>query len=316
MKKILITGSCGFIGSNFVRYATYNKLPYQISSVDKLVYQHSKNNLYINKDHSFYMGDICDFHFMKNVFELEKPNIVINFAAETHVDQSIENPVNIIDVNVKGTQILLDLSVKNKIEKFVQVSTDEVYGHLQDNDKPWIEDDKTNPRNPYSASKLAAEHLVRACSNTFGLNHIITRSCNNFGIRQSTRNLIPKIIKNVLANEEMPIYGTGMNVREWISAEDHVSAILKVLESNRVNETFNVSTGWEISNLEMFHLVTSFLNKGHDLIRFVQDRPGHDFRYAIDNTKLVGLGWKPSSSFKKQLERAVNWYVNNQWFLR
>jgi dTDP-glucose 4,6-dehydratase len=213
MKKILITGSCGFIGSNFVRYATYNKLPYQISSVDKLVYQHSKNNLYINKDHNFYMGDISDFHFMKNVFELEKPHIVINFAAETHVDQSIENPLNIIDVNVKGTQVLLDLAVKNKIEKFVQVSTDEVYGHLNDGDKPWTEEDKTNPRNPYSASKLGAEHLVRACHNTFGLNYIITRSCNNFGIRQSTRNLIPKIIKNVSAGEVMPIYGTGMNVR-------------------------------------------------------------------------------------------------------
>lgn len=316
MKKILVTGSCGFIGSNFIRFINYNKLPYKIVSVDKLVYQHSKNNLYVNKDYNFYIGDICDFHFMKNVFEIEKPDIVINFAAETHVDQSIENPLNCIDVNVKGTQVLLNLSNLNKLEKFIQISTDEVYGHLGEHDKPWTENSLTNPRNPYSATKLAAESLVKANYNTFGLNYIITRSCNNFGIRQSTRNLIPKIIKNSFAGEVIPIYGTGMNIREWISVEDHTSAILKILESNIINETINISTGWEISNLEMFHLVTSFIGKGHDLIKFVSDRPGHDFRYAIDNTKLVQMGWKPASPFKKQLERTVNWYVNNQWFLK
>lgn len=319
--KYLITGSCGFIGSNFVRkfYNLINEKQNfnKICSIDKMEQNFTKNNYYINNHHNFYIGDITNKLLIQNIFELEKPDYIIHFAAESHVDKSIEDPSKFINSNVLGTQVLIDAAIKFNIKKFIYVSTDEVYGQLLDSQaSSWQEDALTNPRNPYSASKLSGELLLKAAHQTFGLNYIITRCCNNFGPRQSNKNFIPKIIKSIINNEKMPIYGDGKQIREWIYVEDHCKALIKLAESEIINDTFNVSTGWEMTNLEMFSVIANFMGKGHDLVEFVKDRPGHDFRYAINANKIKSIGWKPTFDFSKSIEKTVNWYMNNEWFLK
>lgn len=313
-KKILITGSCGFIFSNFMRKVMNDNLPYKFISIDKVLAPYNLYNVRANKDHTFYMGDIADEQFINNVFELEKPDIVIHGAAESFVDDSIRSAGPFIHSNVVGTQVIVDISLKYNIEKFIYISTDEVYGQLKINDQSWTEDMPIGPRNPYSASKAAGELIVKAAHQTHGLNYNITRCCNNYGPGQPPRNLVPKIITSVLQGKKIPIHGNGQQIREWIYVEDHCSAILKVLQESPVGETYNIGSGVEMTNLQMVNQVCDILQKGHDLILFVKDRPGHDFRYSIDCSKIKQLNWSTQFNFEQGINKCVQWYINNPWY--
>lgn len=316
-QKVICTGTLGFIGSNFIRKAIYNKdKNYSYVGIDLCENKKFLSNIYLNKNNQFYLADVADKHTIDNIFDIERPDYVIHFAAKSHVDESLKSPKDFIHSNIAGTQSLIDCSVKYGIKKFVLVSTDEVYGQLNLDDPSWTEASVPNPRNPYSVSKYASELLLKAAGNAYGLQYNITRCCNNFGPRQQTKNLIPKIIKNIVNNTSVPIYGTGQQTRQWIYVEDHISAVVKVLEEGAANETYNVSTGWEFSNVEVFHEICKIMEKGDNLLKFVEDRPGHDFRYAVDSSKLRELGWKPTYKWKQALNHTVNWYLNNNWFLK
>lgn len=316
-KKILCTGSCGFIFSNFIRYVLRETSEYAFVSVDKIDQKYSYNNLYANKGHKFYIGDISNEHFMDVLFDIEKPDIVINGAAESFVDESIKNPNSFITSNVLGTQVVVNNCLKYNVDRLVQISTDEIYGQLMSESEPsWTEESPLNPRNAYSASKASAELVVRAAGETHGLKYNITRSCNNFGPRQSVRNFIPKVIKNVLEKKPIPVYGEGAQIREWIHVADNCGAILKILRDAPLNEIYNISSNYEISNIELVNMLCNILGQGHSLIEFVEDRRGHDFRYSVSSDKLKNLGWKPSFKFKNGLETTCNWYIQNGWFLR
>jgi dTDP-glucose 4,6-dehydratase len=316
--KMLITGGAGFIFSNFIRHILYKRKDYEIVSIDSLINSHSMHNIYANKGHTCHVGDISDEHFINRIFEITRPDIVINGAAQSFVDASIQSAVPFIKSNVLGTQVIVDACLKYKVDRLIQISTDEVFGQLNNDSEPsWTEESTPNPRNPYSASKYSSELVVKAAHVTHGLNYNITRSCNNIGPRQSTRNLIPKIIKNILNNEKVPIYGQGMQTREWIHCFDKSTAIETILDKAPPNEIYNISTGWEISNVEMFNKICNIMGKGHNLLKFIKDpRPGHDFRYSIDSTKLRNLGWKPKFTFNEALANTIKWFVDNQWYMK
>lgn len=321
-KKILVTGGAGFIFSNFIRKALYNKLNYQLATIDYCKSPNALNNIYSNRGHTFYVGDIADKHLMNVVFEVERPDIVIHAAAESFVDSAIADASSFVHSNVTGTQTVIDMCLKWKVERLIYISTDEVYGHLSsDADKSWTEDSPLAPRNPYSASKAAGELLVQAAHHTHGLPYNITRSCNNYGPRQQARNFIPKVIGSVLNQTKMPIYGQGMQSREWVHVEDNCDAIVTIIEQGKLNEIYNISSGHEFANIELFNEVcnimkTEYQLDGHNLATFVADRPGHDFRYSVNSDKLRALGWKPNWKFKKGLENCVNWYKANAWWFR
>lgn len=316
-KKVLITGSGGFIFSNFVRKALYDKLPYSFVTIDKVKRSSVLNNIYVNKGIDFYIGDVTDRHFINVIFEFEKPDIVIHGAAESSVDESLKDPDIFIKTNIAGTQSIIDACIKWNVEKLIYISTDEVYGHLtSQQDKPWTEESPIKPRNPYSISKAAGEMLVQAASNAYGLKFNSTRCCNNYGPRQTPDKLIPKIIKNVLNGEKVPIYGTGAQIREWIHVFDNCDAIIKIMEDGKSNETYNISSGVELSNIEIFNSVCDVLGKGHDLVEFVEDRLAHDQRYSVDSSKLRMLGWESQIKFKQGLNQSIDWYKNNQWYFR
>lgn len=315
-KKVLVTGSCGFIFSNFMRKVIQDKLPYSFVSIDKVLAPYNLHNVKANKDHTFYMGDIADEQFINNVFEIEKPDIVIHGAAESFVDDSIRSAGPFIHSNVVGTQVLVDIALKYNIDRFIYVSTDEVYGQLKINDPSWSEEMPINPRNPYSASKAAGELIVKAANQTHGLKYNITRCCNNYGPAQPPRNLVPKIITSVLQNKPIPIHGNGKQMREWIYVEDHCSAILSVLEKAILGEIYNIGSGVELTNLEMVIKICDILGAGHDLISFVKDRPGHDFRYSINYEKIRQMGWFPAYSFDTGINKCVEWYINNPWHFK
>lgn len=316
-KKILVTGTGGFIFSNFIRRAIFSKSPYTFVSIDKVQKSNAINNVYTNKNHKFYIGDIADAHFVNVIFEVERPDIVIHAAAESFVDASIANASPFILSNVLGTQIITDACVRWGIERMIYISTDEVYGHLENEDEPsWTEKSPIKPRNPYSASKAAGELLVKAAHETHGLNYNITRSCNNYGPRQATEKFIPKIIQNILSNKKMPVYGQGLQVRDWMHVFDNCDAVLKILSDGELNETYNIAANQEFSNIEVFQEVCNVLGRGYDLIEFVPDRPGHDFRYSINASKIKKLDWTPFYKFRDGLSQTVQWYVNNQWLFR
>ena len=315
MKKVLVTGSGGFIFSNFIRRALYNKTEYTFVSIDLCKGPNVLNNIYANKGHKFYIGDVADRHFVNVIFELERPDIVIHGAAETFVDDSIKGADPFIHSNVFGTQVIIDACLKWKVERLIYISTDEVYGQLtSESDPAWKEDAVISPRNPYSASKASGELLVKAANQTHGLNYNITRCCNNYGPRQQTRNFVPKIIRSILKEESMPIFGKGAQMREWIHVDDHYLAIMTILNSGKINETYNISIGHKFSNLEVFHEICNIFERGHCLLNFVDDRPGHDFRYSVDSSKLRSLGWKPTFKFKQGLAHTCSWYDKNPWF--
>ncbi len=254
--KVLLSGSAGFIFSNFIRQATYEKHPYEIVSVDKIANSSMLNNIYQHKLHEFYIADITDEHIMDKIFDYVRPEIVINGAAEAAVDKSITDPNIFIKSNVFGTQILINLSLKYGVEKFVQISTDECNSVLKSRDEPKVtEDAPLNPLNPYSASKGSAELLVKAAHNTHGLQYIITRSCNNYGLRQTADKLIPRTIKHILDGKPILVYGEGLQMRDWIHVVDNCSAILTILEKSKINETYNISADQELTNIEVVNKI-------------------------------------------------------------
>jgi len=314
MKTILVTGTAGFIFSNFIRKVFDERLNYRFVSVDKVIASYNLKNIYKHTGHNFYMGDIADEAFMTNVFELEKPDIIIHGAAESFVDDSIRSVQPFVHSNIVGTQVMVDLALKYKVERFVYISTDEVYGQLQVGDKSWTEESQVKPRNPYSASKACGEMLVYAANQTHGLKYNITRCCNNYGSRQPPRNLIPRAITSILNNVAIPIHGSGKQMREWIYVKDHCSAIMKIIENAPVNETYNIGSGVEHTNLEIVKKIGQILKVDVPLVSFVKDRPGHDFRYSVDCSKIKELGWNPNFDFDRGLFECVNWYLEHKDF--
>jgi len=322
-KKVLITGSCGFIFSNFIRMACYDQANsenknYKFVSIDKITKSSVLNNIYQNKSHAFYIGDVSDSHFMNVVFEYERPDIVIHGAAESFVDDSLKDPNKFIQSNVLGTQVVVNSCIKWGVEKLIYISTDEVYGQLEkETDASWTEDCPLNPRNPYSATKAAGELIVRAAQTSYGLPYNITRSSNNYGPRQTSEKLIPKAIKCILNEEKIPLYGKGLQIRDWTYVADNVNAIMTIMKSGKDNETYNISANQEFTNIEVIQSICNAMGKGHSLISFIPDpRQGHDFRYSVDCSKLKALGWNSGFKFKEGLVNTVDWFQKNQWFLK
>lgn len=317
--KILITGGAGFIGSNFVHYMVKRYPDYTLINLDKLTYAGNLENLKSVENapnYRFLKGDILDRELLKPVFQ-EGLDAVINFAAESHVDRSILEPDVFVKTNVLGTQVLLDLAKEYGVRKFVQISTDEVYGTLGD-EGLFTETTPLAPNSPYSSSKAGADLLVRAYHETFGLHVNITRCSNNYGPYQFPEKLIPLMIKNALEGRPLPIYGDGSNVRDWLHVEDHCSAIDLVLHRGVSGEVYNIGGNNERTNLQIVRRILELLNKPESLIRFVEDRPGHDKRYAIDATKIrKELGWVPKYTFDVGIEQTIEWYLEHRdWWER
>jgi dTDP-glucose 4,6-dehydratase len=313
--KLLVTGGAGFIGSNFVRYMV-NKYPeYQIYNLDLLTYAGNLENLkdIENKpNYHFVNGDIADRDFVNDLFQKETFDYVLNFAAESHVDRSITNPDIFVQTNIQGTLALLDAAKNVGVKKYLQVSTDEVYGTLGEIGY-FTETTPLAPNSPYSASKAGADLLVRAYHETYGLPVNITRCSNNYGPFHFPEKLIPLMIINALHDKDLPIYGDGLNVRDWLHVEDHCQAIDLVLHKGRVGEVYNVGGNNERTNIDIVKTILNQLGKPETLIKFVKDRPGHDRRYAIDATKLrEELDWNPKYTFETGIKQTIDWYLENQ----
>ena len=312
--KLLVTGGAGFIGSNFILYMARQYPHYEIINVDALTYAGNLENLRSIEGHSnyrFVKADIADRAAMELLFQ-EGLDAVLNFAAESHVDRSIMQPDLFVRTNVLGTQTLLDLAKQYQVGKFVQISTDEVYGTLGDTGM-FTEETPLAPNSPYSASKAGADLLVRAYHETFGLNVNITRCSNNYGPYQFPEKLIPLMIRNALEDKPLPVYGDGLNVRDWLYVEDHCSAVDLVLHKGVSGEVYNVGGNNERTNIAVVKTILAELGKPESLIRFVKDRPGHDRRYAIDATKIRReLGWQPKYNYESGIRETIRWYLANQ----
>ena len=312
--KILVTGGAGFIGSNFILYMARKYPDYQIINVDALTYAGNLENLRSVENHPnyrFVKADIADRAAMELLFR-DGLDAVLNFAAESHVDRSIMQPDLFVRTNVLGTQTLLDLAKQYNVGKFVQISTDEVYGTLGDTGM-FTEETPLAPNSPYSASKAGADLLVRAYHETFGLNVNITRCSNNYGPYQFPEKLIPLMIRNALEDKPLPVYGDGLNVRDWLYVEDHCSAVDLVLHKGVSGEVYNVGGNNERTNIAVVKTILAELGKPESLIRFVKDRPGHDRRYAIDATKIRReLGWQPKYNYESGIRETIRWYLANQ----
>ena len=315
MKKMLITGGAGFIGSNFIHYILSKYNDYQVINLDKLTYAANLDNLKDiedNKNYRFIHGDIADQEFIFKLFENEKFDIVINFAAESHVDNSILNPQIFTITNILGTQVLLDACRKYNIKRFHQVSTDEVYGELPLDDNSILFTEKTplNPSSPYSASKASADMLVKSYYRTYSLPITISRCSNNYGPYQHLEKLIPLMISKAINNDNLPVYGNGLNVRDWLHVYDHCTAIDLIIHEGKIGEIYNIGGNNEKSNLDVVKIILKELGKSEKLIKYVNDRPGHDLRYAIDSTKIkTTLNWKPVYSFEKGILDTIKWYT-------
>lgn len=319
--KIIVTGGAGFIGGNFVHYMLNKYNDYKIICLDALTYAGNMETLEPVKDNpnfKFYKADIADRDAVYEIFEKEKPDIIVNFAAESHVDRSIDNPGIFLQTNVIGTGVLMDACRKYGITRYHQVSTDEVYGDLP-LDRPDLFFTETTPlhtSSPYSASKASADLLVQAYHRTFKLPVTISRCSNNYGPYHFPEKLIPLMIANALADKELPVYGKGENVRDWLYVEDHCSAIDLIIHKGRVGEVYNIGGHNEKTNLEVVKIILKELGKSEDLIRYVTDRPGHDMRYAIDPTKIHNeLGWLPATKFEDGIKKTIKWYLDNkEWW--
>ena len=308
--KLLVTGGAGFIGSNFIRYL-HSKYPaYEVINLDTLTYAGNLENLADISGERFYRfvkGDIADVSLVRQVFT-EGIEVVVNFAAESHVDRSIEDASSFITTNITGTQILLEAARAHQVKRFIQISTDEVYGSLGPQGL-FTEHSPLSPNSPYSASKAGADHLVRAYYETFRLPVMITRSSNNYGPYQFPEKFIPLFITNALVDEPLPLYGDGLNVRDWLQVEDNCAAIDLVLHRGKEGEIYNVGGNCEKTNLEVVKIILKELNKPESLLRFVKDRPGHDRRYALDTAKIAReLGWYPQCSFEEGIRHTIAWY--------
>ena len=334
---IFITGGCGFIGSNFIQYILTNTEYRTVINLDKLTYAGNLNNLVdIQKDdrYIFIQGDICDHNCVRNIFKEYNPSVVVHFAAESHVDRSIDGPQQFIQTNIIGTSVMLQESLDYYIHldkafrskfKFHHISTDEVFGSLGEVGS-FSESTAYDPSSPYSASKASSDHLVRAWHRTFGLPVTISNCSNNYGPYQFPEKLIPLMILNCLAQKPLPVYGTGENVRDWLYVQDHCDAINIVLQKGTIGETYNVGGNNEIQNIQIVKDICTILDEVkpaesgksyHQLITFVKDRPGHDFRYAINSKKIQqDLGWHPQETFQSGLRKTIKWYLSNKaWWI-
>ncbi len=318
MNRILVTGAAGFIGSNFVRRVLSQRRDVHIIGFDALTYAGNVDNL-SDLPHAdrfdFVRGNICDCDALRKVFA-RGLNSIVNFAAETHVDRSIHGAQEFVQTNIVGVQVLLDLVREHRVPRYLQVSTDEVYGSLGPTGK-FSELTPITPSSPYSASKAAADHLVHAYHHTFGVPTLITRCSNNYGAYQFPEKLIPLFVTNLLEGRKVPLYGDGLNVRDWIHVQDHCDAILCVLEKAAPGSVYNIGGDCELANIEIAKRILSHLNQNESMIEYVRDRPGHDRRYAMDNSKIrAELGWRPQVSFEKGLGETIDWYVANQGWWR
>ena len=320
MRKFFVTGGAGFIGSAFIHLILTETSDVEIVNFDALTYAGNLDNLQGMDPHrhQFVKGDICDRESVLNALP-EEADALINFAAESHVDRSIASANEFVITNVLGTQVLLDAARAKNVKRFCHISTDEVMGSLpEDSDELFNEESVLAPNSPYAASKAAAEHLVRAAHHTFGLNTVITRCGNNYGQRQFPEKFIPLLITNALNDEPIPVYGDGKNVRDWIFVDDHVRAVRLVLEGGQAGEIYNIGGRNERKNIDVVESILDELGKPHSLIKFVNDRLGHDRRYAIDSTKIENvLDWRPRETWESGLERTIRWYLENKdWVSR
>jgi len=313
LHKILVTGGAGFIGSEFVRQAVSRG--YKVIVADKLTYAGDLARLKeVEGEYKFYKADICDKKSIESIFKKENPDAVMHFAAETHVDRSIQDTTPFIETNIKGTQVLLDVARKYKIKKFIQISSDEVYGEIKKGSFP--EDSPLKPNSPYAASKASADLLIKAYIRTYNFPVIIVRPCNNYGPWQYPEKLIPLAILNILRNKKIPIYGKGKNIREWLYVDDCARAILLVLEKGNLGEIYNIGGAQEKRNTEVANRLLEIFKKKKNLIEFVKDRPGHDIRYFLDSGKIFAeLDWKPQVNFEKGMRLTAEWYVQHKSWL-
>ena len=315
MKKILITGGAGFIGSNFIRYLTNQGNNLKIVNFDKLTYSGNVNSLKDvkeSKNYTFIKGDICDVKAVSAA--MRNCDYVINFAAESHVDRSIKNSAEFIKTNIDGTRVLLDVARKHKVKRFIQISTDEVYGDIKRGLSK--EDDNLLPNSPYAASKAAADLLCRSYYRTYKFPVIITRSSNNFGPYQYPEKVMPLFITNLIEGKKLPLYGDGKNVRDWIYVIDNCAGIDAVLRKGKIGNIYNIGGSNCLRNINIAKETLSILKKDKSFIKYVTDRPGHDRRYALSSKKLSSLGWRCEYGFKKALRLTIEWYLDNEWWWR
>jgi dTDP-glucose 4,6-dehydratase len=310
--KILVTGGAGFIGSNYIRMMFKRYPDAEITNLDKLTYAGNRDNLrdISNPGYTFIKGDICDPDTVNKA--MEGTDTVVHFAAESHVDRSIKDGSVFVTTNVLGTNTLLNCALQSGVNKFIHVSTDEVYGSIDDGS--FTEEDPLEPSSPYSASKAGSDLLAMSYYITYGLPVTITRCTNNFGPYQYPEKLIPLFITNLMEGKKVPVYGTGLNVRDWIFVDDHCSGIDFVFNHGRSGEIYNIGGGSELTNLEITHMILEVLGQDESSIQFVEDRKGHDLRYSLDCTKLKDMGWRPEYDFDKALESTVKWYMENGWW--
>jgi len=321
---IFVTGAAGFIGSNFVHFLT-KKTEEEILVIDKMTYAANLKNLYplrFNSDnvngkyekHTLKRIDLFNYEDVKNLFSEYKPSAVFHFAAESHVDNSIKDITPFLYANIIGTTNLLRCAVDYNLQMFHHISTDEVYGSLGYNDPSFTEQTSYDPQNPYSASKAASDHFVMAFHNTYGLPVKLTNCSNNYGPRQNVEKLIPKTITNIIQGNKIPVYGKGENIRDWIYVEDHCEAIYEVFSKGRVGEKYNIGGECEVKNIDLIKKLLELLSGSENLIEYVQDRPGHDLRYSIDNAKIRSeLGWSPKYTLEKGLEKTIEWYKDDRF---
>lgn len=319
MTKILVSGSAGFIFSNFIIYAL-QETKWDLVSIDKLTYAGrleniAHNSTIHNKRHKLYIGDVCDQHFIRKVFEIERPDVVIHGAACSHVDNSIEDSGEFFRTNVMGTHSMLEAAKSTDVIKmFVNFSTDETLGDIKSGS--FLESDPLLPRNPYSASKASAELVGRSYYITHGVPVVTTRCCNVFGSRQNVEKLIPKVITNALSEKHIPVYGKGEQIREWIYVKDVFYAVKYIIEHGSIGETYHIGSGYEINNINLVRKIIDTVGADRNLIQFVKDRLGHDFRYSLNSNKLNDLGWIPKYDFDSAILHVVGWYKANRWAWR
>ncbi len=313
MKTYLVTGGAGFIGSNYIRYMLKKQRDVEIINLDKLTYAGNLDNLKDieeNSRYKFIKGDICDEVLVNKI--MTEIDVVVNFAAESHVDRSIGAPDDFIRTDVFGTFVLLEAARTNKIEKFIQISTDEVYGSIDKGS--FTENAPLMPSSPYSASKTGADRLAFSYFVTYDLPVIVTRCSNNFGPFHYPEKLIPLFVTNAIENKSLPIYGDGKNVRDWIYVEDHCDGVDFVCQNGRLGEVYNIGGGNEKTNLEITERILKKLEKRQSLMTYVKDRLGHDRRYSVDCSKIADLGWKPKHNFEEALDKTITWFMENHWW--
>jgi dTDP-glucose 4,6-dehydratase len=323
LKTLLITGGYGFIGSHFIRLLRREQPQWRIVNLDLLTYAGNIDNLagldFTTDDsvYRFFRGDIADSSLVWQIFETERPDGIVNFAAETHVDRSLLNSAPFVRTNIEGVRLLLEVATQYGIKRFLQVSTDEVYGSLAPDEPAFSEDSPLNPNSPYAASKAAADLMIRAYHRSYGLPTLITRCGNNYGPYQFPEKFLPLFITNALDDQPLPLYGDGKQIRDWIHAEDHSRAVLHVWEHGLPGEVYNISANGEKTNEFMAEWILDILDKPRQLLRHVEDRPGHDRRYALNASKIRNLGWQPSISLEQGLSSTIDWYRSQRaWWER